>query len=95
MADRLDLQLLALGLRRTAWIRFWTQTGLGIVILGVLMFNNIGGSLSRNADKALGLGPGLSLTTLSFFVLLFSLWQGWLVVRLGRALASGARPSRG
>ena len=95
MADRLDLQLLALGLRRTAWIRFWTQTGLGIVILGVLMFNNIGGSLSRNADKALGLGPGLSLTTLSFFVLLFSLWQGWLVVRLGRSLASGARPSRG
>ena len=95
MADRLDLQLLALGLRRTAWIRFWTQTGLGIVILGVLMFNNIGGSLSRNADKALGLGPGLSLTTLAFLVLLFSLWQSWLVVRLGRALASGARPSRG
>ena len=95
MADRLDLQLLALGLRRTAWIRFWTQTGLGIVILGVLMFNNIGGSLSRNADKALGLGPGLSLTTLAFLVLLFSLWQSWLVVRLGRALASGVRPSRG
>ena len=95
MADRLDLQLLALGLRRSAWIRFWTQTGLGIVILGVLTFNNIGGSLSRNADKALGLGPGLSLTTLSFLVLLFSLWQGWLVVRLGRALDSGARPSRG
>ena len=46
MADRLDLQLLALGLRRSAWIRFWTQTGLGIVILGVLMFNNIGGSLT-------------------------------------------------
>jgi hypothetical protein len=61
----------------------------------VLTFNNIGGSLSRNADKALGLGPGLSLTTLSFLVLLFSLWQGWLVVRLGRALDSGARPSRG
>ena len=95
MADRLDLQLLALGWRRSAWIRFWTQTVLGIVILGVLTFNNIGGSLSRNADKALGLGPGLSLTTLSFLVLLFSLWQGWLVVRLGRALDSGARPSRG
>ena len=28
-------------------------------------------------------------------MLLFSLWQSWLVVRLGRALASGARPSRG
>ena len=95
MADRLDFQLLALGLRRTAWIRFWIQTALGVVVVGVLMFNNIGGSLSRNADRAVGLSPGLSLTTLSFFVLLFSLWQGWLIVRLGRALDSGARPSRG
>ena len=66
-----------------------------MVVVGVLMFNNIGGSLSRNADRAVGLSPGLSLTTLSFFVLLFSLWQGWLIVRLGRALDSGARPSRG
>ena len=95
MADRLDFQLLALGLRRTAWIRFWIQTALGVVVVGVLMFNNIGGSLSRNADRAVGLSPGLSLTTLSFFVLLFSLWQGWLIVRLGRALDSGVRPSRG
>ena len=95
MADRLDLQLLSLGLRRMAWIRFWTQTALGIVVMGVLAFNNVGGSLSRNADRALGLSPGLSLTTLSFLVLLFSLWQGWLVVRLGRALGSPARPSRG
>ena len=95
MADRLDLQLLSLGLRRTAWIRFWIQTALGIVVMGVLAFNNVGGSLSRNADRALGLSPGLSLTTLSFLVLLFSLWQGWLVVRLGRALGSPARPSRG
>jgi len=95
MADRLDLQLLSLGLRRMAWIRFWIQTALGIVVMGVLAFNNVGGSLSRNADRALGLSPGLSLTTLSFLVLLFSLWQGWLVVRLGRALGSPARPSRG
>ena len=95
MADRLDFQLLALGLKRTAWIRFWIQTVLGVVVVGVLLFNNIGGSLSRNADRAVGLSPGLSLTTLSFFVLLFSLWQGWLIVRLGRALDSGVRPSRG
>ena len=95
MANRLDLQLLSLGLRRMAWIRFWIQTALGIVVMGVLAFNNVGGSLSRNADRALGLSPGLSLTTLSFLVLLFSLWQGWLVVRLGRALGSPARPSRG
>ena len=94
MADRLDFQLLSLGLRRMAWIRFWTQTALGVVVLGVLFFNNIGGSLARNSERALGLGPGLSLTTLSFFVLLYSLWQGWLIVRLGRALGSGAKPSR-
>ena len=95
MADRLDFQLLALGLRRTAWIRFWIQTALGIVVMGLLVFNNIGGRLSREANRALGLSPGLSLTTLAFLVLLFSLWQGWLVVRLGRALGSDARPSRG
>ena len=94
MADRLDFQLLSLGLRRMAWIRFWTQTALGVVVLGVLFFNNIGGSLARNSERALGLGPGLSMTTLSFFVLLYSLWQGWLIVRLGRALGSGAKPSR-
>ena len=28
-------------------------------------------------------------------MLLYSLWQGWLIVRTGRALDSGARPSRG
>ncbi|MGC6481958.1 MAG: DUF3611 family protein [Synechococcus sp.] len=95
MADRLDLQLLSLGLRRMAWIRFWIQTALGIVVMGVLAFNNVGSSLSRNADRALGLSPGLSLTTLAFLVLLFSLWQGWLVVRLSRALGSQAKPSRG
>ena len=94
MADRLDFQLLSLGLRRMAWIRFWTQTALGVVVFGVLFFNNIGGSLARNSERALGLGPGLSLTTLSFFVLLYSLWQGWLIVLLGRALGSGAKPSR-
>ena len=27
--------------------------------------------------------------------LLYSLWQGWLIVRLGRALNSAVRPSRG
>ena len=42
-----------------------------------------------------GLGPGMSLTTLAFLVLLYSLWQSWLVVRTGRAIDSPARPSRG
>jgi len=64
-------------------------------VVVVLLFNNIGGRLAANSSRALGLGPGLSLTTLSFLVLLWSLWQSWLVVRCGRALASPVRPSRG
>ena len=95
MADRLDFQKLSFGVRRMGWIRFWIQVVLSIVVVGVLIFNNIGGSLARNSERAVGLGPGLSLTTLSFFVLLFSLWQGWLIVRTGRAIDSAARPSRG
>ena len=95
MADRLDFQQLSFGVRRMGWIRFWIQVVLGIVVVGVLLFNNIGGSLARNAERAVGLGPGLSLTTLAFLVLLFSLWQGWLIVRTGRAISSEARPSRG
>lgn len=95
MADQLDLQRLAATLRWTGWVRFWTQLVLGVVVVGVLLFNNIGGQVVVRADRALGLGPGLSLTTLSFLVLLWCLWQGWLVVRCGRALASPVRPTRG
>jgi hypothetical protein len=65
------------------------------VVVGVLMFNNIGGRLAANSSRALGLGPGISLTTLSFLLLLWCLWQSWLIVRCGRALNSTARPSKG
>jgi len=95
MADRLDLQLVSAAVRRMGWIRFWAQLVLGVVVIGVLFFNNISGRLAANSNRALGLGPGLSLTTLSFLVLLWSLWQAWLVVRCGRSLASPVRPSRG
>ena len=95
MADQRDFQLLSLGMRRIGWIRFWIQTILGVVVIGVLLFNNVGSSLARNSERALGLGPGLSLTTLAFVLLLFSLWQGWLIVKAGRALDTPARPSRG
>ena len=95
MADQLDIQRLAATLRWTGWLRFWTQLVLGVVVVGVLLFNNIGGQVVVRADRALGLGPGLSLTTLSFLVLLWCLWQGWLVVRCGRALGSPVHPSKG
>jgi hypothetical protein len=95
MVDQLDLQRISSALRRMGWLRFWIQMALGVVVVGVLLFNNIGGRVAANAERALGLGPGLSLTTLSFFLLLWSLWQCWLVVRCGRALNSPVRPSRG
>ncbi len=95
MVDRLDLQLIAAAVRRMAWIRLWTQVVLAVVVVGVLLFNNIGGRLAANSARALGLGPGLSLTTLSFFVLLWCIWQSGLVIRCGRALASPVRPSKG
>jgi len=95
MADPLDLQRIAAALRQVGWVRFWTQMALGVVVVGVLFFNNISGRVAANAQRAVGLGPGLSFTTLSFLLLAWSLWQGWLVIRCGRALASPARPSRG
>ncbi|NQV10716.1 MAG: DUF3611 family protein [Cyanobacteria bacterium] len=95
MADQLDLQRVSAALRRIGWGRFWTQLALGVVVVVVLLFNNISGRLAANTNRALGLGPGLSLTTLSFLLLLWSLWQAWLVIRCGRALASPVRPSRG
>ena len=95
MADRLDLQLISAALRRMGWIRFWSQLVLAVVVVGVLLFNNIGGRLAANSSRALGLGPGISLTTLAFLLLLWCLWQSWLIVRCGRALNSPVRPSKG
>jgi len=95
MADRLDLQLISAAVRRMGWIRLWAQVVMAVVVLGVLLFNNIGGRLAANSARALGLGPGISLTTLAFFLLLWSIWQSGLLIRCGRALASPARPSKG
>ena len=88
MADRLDLQLISAALRRLGWVRFWAQLVLAVVVLGVLLFNNIGGQIGARADKALGLSPGLSLTSIAFFVLLA--WVGYevLVVLEGDTLIS-------
>jgi hypothetical protein len=95
MTDQLAVQRVGAALRRVGWVRFWIQLALGVVVVGVLLFNGIGARVAANTQRALGLGPGLSLTTLAFLVLLWSLWQGWLTVRCGRALSRPVRPSRG
>tara|TARA_B100000700_G_C14940936_1_gene806736 strand:+ start:447 stop:1025 length:579 start_codon:yes stop_codon:yes gene_type:complete len=95
MADQIDFQSLSLGMRRMGWIRFWTQTVLGTVSAGILLFYQVGGNLEKGLLDAAGLSGGLGITTLSFFILLYSLWHGWLIVKKGRALNSSARPSRG
>jgi UPF0716 family protein affecting phage T7 exclusion len=56
MADRLDLQLISAALRRVGWIRLWAQVVLAVVVMGVLLFNNIGGQIAARADKALRSG---------------------------------------
>ncbi|MFN9546495.1 MAG: DUF3611 family protein [Cyanobacteriota bacterium] len=94
MADPVDLNPISTALRLVGWVRFWSQVTLGVVVVGVLFFSKVGNQLAANSQRALGLGPGLSLTTLSFLVLLWSLWQGWLIVRCGRALAQPVRPAR-
>ena len=95
MADQIELQQIGSSLRRMGWLRFWIQVVLGVVVVGVLTFNNIGGRLAANSQRALGLGPGISLTTLAFLILLWGIWHSWLVVRCGRALASPVKPSKG
>lgn len=95
MADSVEMSRISAALRRIGWVRFWSQVTLGVVVVGVLFFSKVGNQLAANSQRALGLGPGLSLTTLSFFVLLWSLWQGWLTVRCGRALVRPVHPSKG
>ena len=92
MTDKMDFQLLSFGMRRIGWIRFWIQSMLGVVVTAVLLFSNV---VNNNSEGQLSLTPGLSLTTISLILLFLSLWQGWLIIRTGRAIGSNARPSRG
>ena len=91
MSDKIDFQSLSFGMRRIGWIRFWVQSVLGVVVTAVLIFSNF----VNDSEGQLSLNAGLSLTSVSLVLLLFSLWQGWLIVRTGRAIGSNARPSRG
>ena len=77
MADRLELQRIASAFRVVGWGAFWSQLTLALVSAGVLAFNSIGSELVSNRDKAIGLGPGLSLTTLALLIL------AWGVAGLG------------
>ena len=92
MSDKTDFQSLSFGMRRIGWIRFWVQSILGVVVTAVLLFSNV---VNNNSEGQVTLTLGLSITTISLILLLFSLWQSWLIVRTGRSLASNARPSRG
>jgi hypothetical protein len=95
MADPVDLQRISGALRNVGWARFWTQLALAVVVVGVLLFNSIGARVASNAQRAVGLGPGLSFTTLSFLLLAWSLWQCWLVIRCGRAWPVRCAPAGG
>ncbi len=44
-------------LRRMGWVRFWIQLALGVVVVGVLLFNNIGGRLAANSPVPWGWAP--------------------------------------
>ena len=92
MVNKIDFQLLSFGMRRIGWIRFWVQSILSVVVTAVLLFSNF---VSNDSEGQLSLAPGLSLTSISLILLFFSLWQGWLIVKTGRAINSNARPSRG
>ena len=85
MADKIDFQLLSFGMRRIGWIRFWLQSILGVVVTSVLLFSNV---VSNDSEGQLSLAPGLSLTTVSLVLLFLSLWQGWLIIKTGRAISS-------
>ena len=88
MADRLELQRIASAFRVVGWGAFWSQLTLALVSAGVLAFNSIGSELVSNRDKAIGLGPGLSLTTLALLILAWGVWQDWGLVRISRSLCS-------
>ncbi len=94
MADKLSLQRLAASFRILGWVGFWSQLTLGVVCFGVLTFQNLGRAFSR--EKIVGLGPGLSITTLAFLVLIYSIWHYFNYVKLGRQLGGDPqfRPSR-
>ena len=51
MADKLDFQLLSLGMRRMGWIRFWIQTVLGVVVVGVFVSAVIGTKTTKRRKK--------------------------------------------
>ena len=88
MVDTLDLQRMAAALRRMGWVRFWVQLALGVVVVGVLIFNNIGGQMAANSSRALGLG--LIVSGVVLLVLANAVASPPPMIFLGHALFVGA-----
>lgn len=92
--DKVTLQRIATQFRLLGWGIFWTQITLAVVAFGVLMFNNLGRSLTR--DRIVGLGPGLSLTSLALVALAYTTYHAFRYVQLSQRLSGdpSRRPSR-
>ncbi|ABB56381.1 DUF3611 family protein [Synechococcus elongatus] len=82
--DKVVLQQIATQFRLLGWGAFWVQVTLAVVTFGVLMFNNLGRALTR--DRIIGLGPGLSLTSLALVVLAYTTYHAFRYVKLGQRL---------
>nr|WP_267128006.1 DUF3611 family protein [Synechococcus elongatus] len=81
--DKVTLQRIATQFRLLGWGIFWTQITLAVVAFGVLMFNNLGRALTR--DRIVGLGPGLSMTSLALVALAYTTYHAFRYVQLAGA----------
>lgn len=96
MVDKLTIQRLAGDFRLTGWVSFWIQLALGIVGLGVLLFNRLGSRIIESRSTVVNVAPGLTLTAIALVVLVLTMLHALRYVRFGRQLAgdSAARPSK-
>lgn len=96
MVDKLTIQRLAGDFRLTGWVSFWIQLTLGIVGLGVLLFNRLGTRIIESRNNVTSVAPGLTLTAIALILLGVTILHALRYVRFGKQLAgeSTARPSK-